>query len=450
MEITTNTELMLKIDQGEGQRIEFKEKPKHLEREMVAFANASGGTILIGVNDNSKISGIQLTNKLKSAIQDKARNCDPPVSVIIKGHPEKIIEVEVEEGINKPYRCRGGFFLRNGPNSQKLNRDEILQMILSEGKFHFDETINKDFYYATDFDKEKLDQYLDFAEIEHNAPCEDILSSLDVAKQSADGIKICQAGVLFFAKEPQRFLKESYITCVRYAGSDRFSVIDREEILGEPVNLIENSINFIKRNIKKGYSISDKPQRQEIFEYPLIAVREAIINAVMHRDYYYDASHIYIHIFSNRLEIENPGGLYSGLRIEDIGNRSVRRNRTIADLLFRIKYVERIGSGIQRMEKALELNNNPKMEISASNFFVVRLYPRIDTQTDINLTSRQYQLYQFFKEKNMVTKSESAAFLGVSNDTALREIKVLMREGIVRKKGTGKSTVYQKINITKA
>ncbi len=94
------------------------------------------------------------------------------------------------------------------------------------------------------------------------------------------------------------------------------------------------------------------------------------------------------------------------------------------------------------MEKALALNNNPKMEISASNFFIVRFYPRIDSQAEINLTSRQNQLYQFFKEKGMVTKSESAQVLNVSGDTALREVKILIQEGLVKKKGIGKSTMY--------
>ena len=111
-------------------------------------------------------------------------------------------------------------------------------------------------------------------------------------------------------------------------------------------------------------------------------------------------------------------------------------------MLFRAKFVERIGSGIQRMTRALEDNSNPPMEISATNFFVVKFYPRIARNETTMLTSRQNRLYCFIKSKGSVTKSESAELLGVSGDTALREIKTLMREGILEQSGTGRGTKY--------
>lgn len=442
MNTKKNNKLALIVGQGEGQKVEFKEKPNRLDREIVAFANASGGSIFLGVNDSGKISGIRLTNKLKSELHDTARNCDPPIRISIEEHSGQAIEVRVNEGDNKPYRCKDGFFLWIGPNTQKLKRNEIAQIILSEGKHHFDEMLNEDFIFQKDFDKGKLDRFLEIAGIEHHAPHRNILASLDVAQIFPRHIKLRQAGVLFFAKEPQHFLKESHISCVRYSGTDRFDVIDREEIYGDPITMIERALRFAKRNVRVQYSITANAQHQEIYEYPLVAIREAIINAVMHRDYYYDASHIYIHIFSDRLEIENPGGLYHGLKIEDLGKRSVRRNRTIADLLYRAKFVERIGSGIQRMEKALELNNNPPMEITATNFFVVKFFPRIASDRTLSLTTRQNKLYQFIKGKGSVSKTEAAQLLGVSGDTALREIKILMQEVLIQKSGVGKNTVY--------
>ena len=101
----------------------------------------------------------------------------------------------------------------------------------------------------------------------------------------------------------------------------------------------------------------------------------------MHRDYHYDAAHVFVSIFADRLEVENPGGLFSGLSLADLGKRSVRRNRLVADLLFRARYVERVGSGIPRIRQALQENGNPPMEISVSNFFVVTFRPRLDTES---------------------------------------------------------------------
>ena len=147
-------------------------------------------------------------------------------------------------------------------------------------------------------------------------------------------------------------------------------------------------------------------------------------------------------MFSDHLEIESPGGLPSGLTIDDLGTRSVRRNRTIADLLYRAGFVERVGSGIQRMERALKDNGNPPMEITATNFFLLKFYPRVDTIDSLPLTSRQNRLYQFVVERRAIARMDAAGLLEVSGDTALREIKALMDHGLLVSTGAGKATRY--------
>ncbi len=436
------TDLKLILAEGEGQKIELKERISRLGREIVGFANASGGSIFLGVGDQGQLVGIDVTNELKSRIQDIARSCDPSLTVSLRRHGNKVLEIGVEEGLNKPYQCGDGFFLRNGPNTQKLRRDEIVDIVLSAATYHFDETLNEEFRFPQEFDRGKLTRYLSLAGVEHRAKAQSILASLGVADIRGSKLRVRQAGVLFFAKDPQRFIKESHITCIRYQGEDRFQVVDRVEVLGDPVTMIEESLKFVKKSTNVKYVVTGEAQHRELFDYPLVAVREAVINAVMHRDYVYNGSHIYVHVFSDRLEIENPGGLPPGLSIEDLGKRSVRRNRAIADLLFRAKFVEQIGSGIQRMKRALEENSNPPMEISATNFFVVKFYPRVELTGITPLTSRQNKLYRFIKSKGSVTRSESAALLGVGGDTALREIKALVCEGLVRRSGIGKSTRY--------
>ena len=128
--------------------------------------------------------------------------------------------------------------------------------------------------------------------------------------------------------------------------------------------------------------------------------------------------------------------------MDELGKRSVRRNRTIADLLYRARFVERIGSGIQRMERTLAENGNPPMEVSATNFFVVRFLPRLQTRNAASLTARQNRLYQFAVQRGQITKGEAAEHLAVSGDTALREIKTLMEYGLLRQNGAGKATQY--------
>src|SRR3989344_8125515 len=117
-----NKEFEFLLKQGEGLKVEFKENfdSKNLGRELVAFANTEGGKILIGVDDKGNVKGIQITNKLKSEIQDLARNCDPATNIQIETI-ENILIIHVDEGKSKPYRCSAGFFLRQGSNSQKLS-----------------------------------------------------------------------------------------------------------------------------------------------------------------------------------------------------------------------------------------------------------------------------------------------------------------------------------------
>jgi len=131
-------ELKQIIEEGEGYKIEFKESLSGLDKEMVTFANASGGRIFLGISDDKKIKGIKINNALKSQIQDIANNCEPPIKIIFEEF-ENILIINVREGDDKPYRCSSGFYTRVGPNSQKLNRDEIIAFIKSEGKIRFDE-----------------------------------------------------------------------------------------------------------------------------------------------------------------------------------------------------------------------------------------------------------------------------------------------------------------------
>ena len=151
-------ELDFVLKKGEGQFVEFKESfdSKNLSRELVAFANAQGGRILMGVSDEGVVKGIDITNKLKSDILTIARNCDPPVRTTIEVF-ENILIVNVHEGSDKPYSCSQGFFLRMGATSQKLSRDEILDFSFSEGRITFDEQLNKTFDFE-DFDDEKLNE----------------------------------------------------------------------------------------------------------------------------------------------------------------------------------------------------------------------------------------------------------------------------------------------------
>ncbi len=435
-------ELQIILQQGEGYKIEFKEKLAHLDREIVAFANAAGGSVYLGVDDAGKVVGIDICNKLKSQVTDIAHNCDPSIKVELISYGN-VLEVRVAEGGDKPYRCKDGFFLRMGPNSQKLRRDDIVVLITNSSKIQFDETLNPKFSFPGDFSQQSYHEFLNLCDIQTKLPAQDVLQSLSVAHKDASKLVLNNTGILFFAKEPQKLYPEGYITAVRYKSQDRFSIIDKQDYKGSLIQQIEQALTFIQRHTAVAINVvAQSPVHEEIHEYPLVALREAVINAVVHRDYNYDGSHIYIHIYPDKIEIENPGGLYHGLTIASLGQRSVRRNRLIADLLHRAGYIERVGSGFDRMRQALQQNNNPPLEVSATNFFNIRFYKKLATDKLSALTQRQQRLYQFVEQRKTITIGEAAMALGCSNDTALRELNVLLQQDLLTKLGRGKATSY--------
>lgn len=219
-------EFELALSAWEGQFVEFKESvSESLAREMVAFANSEGGRIYVGVADNKTLKGVTITNKLLSRVQDIARNCDPPLSVNLvpfryQGHD--MLMVDVPAGDKKPYSCGAGYFLRTGPNSQKMNRDQLLLFLRGIGEVRFDEAPCGDFNYPADFSVAAFKEFLTTAKISSkNIRQEDLLVNLGLATRRGKKLAANNATVLFFAKNPRRFHLQSRITCFALSRHDQ-------------------------------------------------------------------------------------------------------------------------------------------------------------------------------------------------------------------------------------
>ena len=243
-----NKKLSLILGEGEGQYIEFKEKISGLDKEIVAFANSSGGKIFLGIDDKNIVQGINVTNNLKSQVQDIARNCDPSIIISLE-EVENILVVDVKEGKNKPYSCREGFYIRMGANSQKMKRDEILDFVISEGRTRFDETFTNIKDYSIDLVKDYLKRIGVNEDVDKST-----LVNLGVGDSNGN---LNNAGILFFTKRPKSYLINAYVTCARYKGIEKVDIIDRKDFEGDLISQVENSMEFIKRNTRLAYKIED-------------------------------------------------------------------------------------------------------------------------------------------------------------------------------------------------
>ena len=361
-------ELQLILEEAEGYKIEFKESLTNIDKEIVAFANSSGGRIFLGITDNKEIKGVKITNKLKSQIQDVANNCQPPAKILFEEF-KNILVIIVREGEDKPYRCSSGFYTRVGPNSQKLNRDEIIEFFKVEGKIRFDELMNLKFDYEVQFDPKKLDRFLRLAGISKVLDAPDILSNLGVAEKQEGKVIFNNTGILFFSKNLQDIYFHTAVTCALYKGTEKVDVLDRRDFNEDLISNIDGAMIFLKQCIPIRYEMTGKPRRKEIPEVPYDALREAIINAVAHRNYFERGANVMVEMFDDRIEITNPGGLPKGLRPEDFGKRSVLRNPNIANLLHRAGYIERMGTGINKMRRLMADAGLSPIEFEFNTFF---------------------------------------------------------------------------------
>ena len=362
------------VQQGEGTTLEFKESlSASFARELVGLANTTGGRILLGVSDDGVVKGIKDTNALRARVQDIARNCDPPVKVLVKPVGD-VLAVEVRESDAKPVQCSDGFFWRQGAVTQKMSREEIRDFFRAEGVIRFDLAPCPRFDYPEDFDREKFDAWLRLSGISAGHSVEDVLVNIEVAERTGDRLLFRNAGVLFFAKNVRRFFRDAYITCLLGRGTDKVHILDRKDFDGGIVADIEETMRFIERNTRLAYRIEGL-RRQNIPEYPMEAVREAITNAVMHRDWFFDGANVFVEVYADRIEVISPGALPKGMSVADLGHKTVRRNTLVADLLHRIDFIEKAGTGIRRILDGARAVDCPEPVFGVESFVTVTFRP---------------------------------------------------------------------------
>ena len=424
--MTSKEELLELIETGEGYTLELKENVgNNLGKEICAFANSDGGKIILGVRDDGSIKGLKLSNSDISKIQDIARNMDPSFNVFIK-QIEDIVLINVPIGKNKPYSINGHFYVRQGANSQQLKTEEVREFFQNVNKISFEKKINADFDLKTDFNEGVFNNYISKIGVNTNLSKEHVLKNLNLLTDS----KINNACVLLFANKVTKFFLSADISCVLYQGKS--TMLDKKVFDEDFFSNFDNALKFVLRNIRTKAEIKESI-RVESPEIPENALREAIINAMIHRDYFVEGR-ILINIFSDRIEVLNPGKLL--FDENELGNISVTRNPIIADCMLRAGYVEKIGSGIKRIR---ELVPNVTFNIS-SNWFKVTFLRETTQETTQETTLRMLEV---IRENPTITRKELAKIIGLSEDGIKYHLDKLRKEGVIRHVGATKKGYWE-------
>lgn len=433
-------ELRLILEEGEGLKIDFKESfdSKGLGKDLVAFTNAVGGRIFLGIDDHMKVKGIEITNKLKSEIQDLARNCEPQIKINLQKvvfNQKSILTIEVAEGNNKPYLCSNGFYLRQGANSQKLSSDEILHLVVGLGKVRFDEQYTLKFIFTRDFDLSKFTDFLKRTGITQIGSVQSVLQNLSLGMMNKKKFILNNTGVLFFSKDPYKFYHQNIITCVLYKGKERVEVLDRKNFSDDLLKNYEDTVSFLRQHLRVQYSIENTGPRKETLELPESALRETVLNAIVHRDYFDERFGIFVEIFDDRVEITNKGKLL--FEKSKLGTLSLARNLLIFDIFYRLRLIEKIGSGINRIKKVMK-QAGLIVEFDVDDFFKV-VFRRGNFEP---LSEPLKPVVQYIEKNKSSTQGDIMQALHLSRATATRYISKLQKKGLIRRLGSKKTGYY--------
>lgn len=433
-------ELLVK---NEDKTLEFKENGHSLPgilKTIVAFANSAGGTLVIGVEDKTKkVVGIPNILKEEERIANTISDSISPLivpNIEIQTYRKKelmLIHVPYMAG---PYYIKAagpekGVYVRFGSTNRVADPEMLDTLRLLTKKMTFDETPNASARLNT-LDWEAI---TDCFKAVNKKITESKAEDLEILVQTPGKSVPSFGGTILFGLHRLKTFPDAVIRCTRYTGTTKSKVFDFTTITSYPVLAVEEAIHFIEKNSAQSMTFG-RTKHTVVPQYPPLAIREAVINAVIHTDYSIKGSSILIAMFDDRIEISNPGGVPIGISLERALSGSSRvRNRVIALTFRELKLIEQWGSGLQRIiDSCKDLGlPAPKFE-DLTTEFMVTLYAKKEHAT--TLDSAQKKLVGHLKKKKKISTKEAAELWEIAPRNARVKLKHLLDAGVIQRVGT--------------
>jgi ATP-dependent DNA helicase RecG len=439
------------IEKGESETVEFKSTLDQAAIETIAaFANTKGGYVFVGVADSGKIVGVQLGNEtipqwLNQIKTNTFPTLIPDVATAAIDHKDVVIFM-VDEFPIKPVSCRGKYLKRVRNANHQISIHEISDLHLRSYQTSWD------FYSDTrhgleDISLAKVSKFIEISNrIRPNPILDDpltVLKKFELIKETS----ITNGCYLLFTAEDVLL---STIEMGRFDGDTLIqdSATIRSDLFGE----VDAALSFIRKHMNRSYIITGDKQREERWDYPLPALREIVVNMIVHRDYM-SSSDSMIRIFEDRIELFNPGRLMAGLSIEQLvrGNYvSAIRNKQIATLFKEAGIIEKYGSGIKRVLESIRSYGlkDPSFEEIQDGFRVTffkatQKATQITTQITTQKKSTKDQILDILRENQNLTRSEMAQLLGKSPNTIKDHLAALKSENRVERIGSDRDGYWR-------
>jgi ATP-dependent DNA helicase RecG len=381
--MTDMLEVLDRIAAGEDERTEFKlllDNKEKIATEIVAFANARGGWMLFGVDDTGSVQGIADPAALERDLTNLCRqNCipalQPTIEIIeVEGQPLVLMKIV---GLDKPYKSnRGIYYLRVGTTKREATQAELARIFQLRGKVHYDETPvvgttldDLNLIVFSRYYRDQFEEPLDEADISLPA----LLRNMRLAIELSGRLHLTLAGLLLFGEDPQAHLLYTRLSAVRFDGVEMGErMLDRRELRGTLPEIIDGAEAFLRNNVRIAAEITGF-RRQDRPQYSHFALREAVVNAVAHRDYSISGSQIRLFIFDNWVEVYSPGRLPNIVTLENVRyGAHYERNSRLCTVLTHLGFMSDIGTGIPRMIRLTKQlsGREPEFELRGEEFIV--------------------------------------------------------------------------------
>lgn len=431
----------------ESETIELKEiVVDDVKKEIVAFANCQGGTLYIGVRKDGTVAGVEHPDSVALQISNMVRDAiKPDLTMFLRYETleedgKKIVAVDVQQGTERPYYIakKGlrpeGVYIRQGYSSAPATNTAIRRMIKETDGDRFEEM-------------RSLEQELSF---EVTAK-EFKRRNIDFGPQQMQTLKLLNSDGIY--TNLGLLLSDQCVHTIKAAvfqGVDQSIFKDRHEFAGSLMQQLNEVYDFIDfRN--QTHATFDKLLRIDTRDYPEVAVREALLNLLVHRDYAFRASAL-ISIYADRIEFVSIGGLLPGIDLEDVMvGLSICRNQNLANVFYRLRLIEAYGTGIRKIMKSYEKMDKKPMIETTGNAFKITL-PNVNMQheaedsaktgTTPSLNEDEYTVLEFVRGNGSVTRIDVEKQLGVSASTASRLLRYMVEKDTLARRGKGRSVKY--------
>jgi len=439
--------------------------PAQIAETLVAFANSDGGTLVLGFDERGKWTSNAESEDVENALRIAVEQCRPPVRAVleqtdaISGGPALVIRVPRSNDLHT--MADGRTLVRVGAENRPLRGDEIRRLATSKATEDYETEVSPGAG-LEDFDQAIITEYIAKREERTRRKVTADTPHLlrEVGALDAHG-QPTVAGILLFGRNPQAFMPQSGIVFVKFPGTEpradggAFGYGRREEINGPLARVIETSWRVVLEEMRVGAVVTGL-ERQDILEYPEYAVREALVNAVCHRDYRTRGRRIEIRKFSDRMEIVSPGGLAGYITLDNIIEEHFSRNPRIVQGLFQWGYIEELGLGIDRMIEDMTAYGHPSPKFSATShsFTVVLSNHRerrghfavtqpITMSDGLMVNERQARALQYIRDHGRITNRDYQNLCpDVTAETLRTDLVDMVEKGVLMRIGEKKGTYY--------